>query len=230
MHELAQSDRCDTIISIDADPFSILAASTLRHEHTLLDLQTEHINPELPLPLTMDAWQPPSFNGHVLLGIADTDASRDRLIDAYRLSQAHTLGWSLALPDPNGDWRIVCSSESPQSGNEAILVSMRPGRSVLQEIATAHGIATIPYDTHLGDIPRMVKSMNTALEIDADQRRTAALEHWNRERAVSTIEARRRLWDQYVTDASSRGIGDHLGSWLRLERTEIAACAAGGAA
>ncbi len=230
VHELTRTDRCDTIISIDADPFSILATSTLGKDHAFLDIQTENLEPDFLPPLTKDAWQPPCFNRHVLLGIAYSEASRERLIDAYQLSRGPALGWSLALPDPNGDWRIVSSAESPRSGNDAILVSMRPGLSVLPELASAHGIPTVAFDVHCGDVQELAGSVNAAMEIGADRRRAGALEQWTRTDAIPPIDARVRHWNQFMTDASSRVSGGHLDSWLRLERGGIAACAAGGAA
>jgi hypothetical protein len=225
--ELTQTDRCDRIISIDADPFSILAASTIGNR-PLLDIQTEQLDPESTLPLTGDAWQPPCFNRHVLLGTASSDESQDQLIDAYHSSYAPTLGWSLAVPDPNGEWRIVCSAQSPRSGNEAIFVPMRPGPSVLAEIATAHGIASVAYDDHRGDVPRLTRSLNSALEVDTDQRRTSALEQWKRKYADTQMRARSEYWNQYVADVSSHTIGRPLHTWLRLERSGKAVSAAGG--
>ncbi len=227
VRELTQTDRCDRIISIDADPFSILAASTIGNR-PLLDIQTEQLDPESPLPLTRDAWQPPCFNRHVLLGIASSDESHEQLLEAYRSSCAPTLGWSLAVSDPNSEWRIVCSAQSPRSGNEAIFIPMRPGPSVLAEIATSHGIASVAYDDHRGEVPRLVRSVNSALKVDSGQRRTSALEQWKRKYADTQMSARSEHWNQYVFDVSSHKICRPLHSWLRLERSGNAACAAGG--
>ncbi|MFG0245869.1 MAG: hypothetical protein ACF8MF_07465 [Phycisphaerales bacterium JB052] len=233
VHELQQSNRCQLAICIDAPTCADLLRAFPSKRCRVVQSRVEAPSTEPSdlhgLPIANELWSPPVFPTPTLLGAgAPNTSSRALLIEAYRASNAPTLGWSLALLEDDGTWAMCDHQAMAPTHQPPILLTLQPGIPVLPTLASAHGIASITHLDHGGyGSPSLAThrltteslriAIDQAIRLDPNRRQSHADDVWNQSNADHPTDAIVRTIRSICDAKPTESKETNLRFWTELE-------------